>query len=72
MHIPSHYVSLSIQIYLGKYETRRFTEEPAKHFAIRFQEELDRIAGEIGTRNEKLDMPYNYMLPSKIPNSITI
>ncbi len=39
----------------------------------RFQKSLDEdVAGDILKRNEKLDVPYTFMLPSKIPNSITI
>ena len=30
--------------------------------------QLDVIDGEIKVRNEKLDMPYTFMEPSKIPN----
>lgn len=61
-----------MQIYLGHYPAKRFTETAPNREIIRFQKELEAIAGDIEVRNTKLDVPYTYMLPGRIPNSITI
>ena len=61
-----------VQIFLGSYPARRFAEKAPNQFIAKFKEDLDRITGEIQKRNTKLDVPYTYMLPSKVPNSITI
>ena len=60
------------QIYLGNYPSGSFNDQTAQRLIIRFQEQLNDISGEIHHRNKDLDMPYTYMLPKKIPNSITI
>ena len=65
-------IDTTLQIFLGNYPAKRFTEIGPQHLMVRYQEELDSIAREIDVRNKKLDVPYTYMLPKKIPNSITI
>lgn len=60
------------QIYLGNFPAKRFTEEVPQDLISRFQRQLEGITGDIEERNKKLDVPYTYMLPTKIPNSITI
>lgn len=50
----------------------RFTDERAAETLKKFQDILQRVAGEIEKRNEGLAVPYSAMLPEKIPNSITI
>ena len=67
-----NYVAYLLQIFLGQYPARRFSEKIPKEMIAEFQKDVDRIAGEILERNTKLDVPYTYMLPSKVPNSITI
>ena len=37
----------------------------------RFQKALDDITGDIEKRNKTLDVPYKFLLPSRVPNSIT-
>ena len=64
--------ALFSQIYLGNYPSGSFNDQTAQRLIIRFQEQLNDISGEIHHRNKGLDMPYTYMLPKKIPNSITI
>ena len=61
-----------LQIYLGDYPDRRFTEEIPLGLITRLQKQLSGITGDIEERNKKLDVPYTYMLPNKVPNSITI
>jgi len=43
-----------------------------QRYIQRFQKALDDITGDIDKRNETLDVPYKYLLPSRVPNSITI
>ena len=50
----------------------RFTEKDIQHYIERLNKALNGISGEIKVRNEGLDVPYTYMLPENIPNSITI
>ena len=38
----------------------------------RFRKALDEIDGQIKERNAQLDVPYTYLLPTRVPNSITI
>ena len=61
-----------LQIFLGNYPAKRFTEELPQGLISRFQTQLHNITGDIEKRNKQLDVPYTYMLPNKIPNSITI
>ena len=58
-------------MFLGKYPIR-FTEKDIQHYIERLNKVLNGISGEIKVRNEGLDVPYTYMLPENIPNSITI
>ena len=60
------------QIYLGKHPHERFTEETAKRYMERFHNAMEGIAADILKRNESLDVPYRYLLPERVPNSITI
>ena len=60
------------QIFLGNYPSKRFTEEGAQGHIAAFEKKLTGIEDKIKARNEGLDVPYIYMMPTKIPNSITI
>ena len=64
--------TLFSQLFLGNFPARRYNEEVPQGLISRFQSQLSGISGDIEERNKKLDVPYIYMLPSKIPNSITI
>ena len=57
---------------MGDYPYQRFTEDNILSFIDKFQKRLAEITDEIKARNEGLDIPYTYMLPENIPNSITI
>lgn len=57
----------------GDYSAHRLGRVAVAQGAIqKFNEELHRIEDVIGKRNERRALPYVYMLPSKIPNSINI
>ena len=59
-------------MYLGTYPAELFVENEAKAAVEKFRNRLEEIEKEIKERNEDLDVPYTYLLPSRIPNSITI
>ena len=59
-------------MYLGTYPPELFVENEAKAAVEKFRNRLEEIEKEIKERNEDLDVPYTYLLPSRIPNSITI
>lgn len=60
------------QKFIGDYPEELFIEEPAKAAIEVFQRKLKGISAEIKARNAKLRVPYPYLLPERIPNSIAI
>ncbi|CAI8014486.1 Allene oxide synthase-lipoxygenase protein [Geodia barretti] len=60
------------EIYLGAYPPEQFVEERAKQAVKELDVKLKQIYEMIKKRNEGLDVPYIYMSPKNIPNSITI
>ena len=65
--------SLSLsQKFLGDYSEGLFTDGPALEAISRFQENLKQISEAIKERNKSLAVPYTYLLPERIPNSIAI
>lgn len=67
-------VFFSSQKFIGQYPEELFTEDKAKNAISEFGEKLKEISKEIETRNTTLDEPYQYvyLLPEKVPNSISI
>uniref|UniRef100_A0A4W5QE04 Lipoxygenase domain-containing protein n=1 Tax=Hucho hucho TaxID=62062 RepID=A0A4W5QE04_9TELE len=57
---------------LGQYREQYFTESQAQEVIDRFRQELKEIEEHILTQNEGLELPYLFLLPSRIENSITI
>ncbi|XP_074480565.1 arachidonate 12-lipoxygenase, 12S-type [Sebastes fasciatus] len=57
---------------LGQYTEEHFTEGQAQELIDRFRAELKEIEGHIMSQNEGLELPYLFLLPSRIENSITI
>lgn len=61
---------------LGQYESDCFKNEAILPLLKTFEKALEEIETEISERNRQTDaagmMPYNYLLPSKIPQSINI
>ncbi|KAL6118860.1 uncharacterized protein ACO6RY_03564 [Pungitius sinensis] len=57
---------------LGQYADEHFTEGRAKELIDRFQAKLKVIEENIMSENEGLELPYLFLLPSRIENSITI
>lgn len=60
------------QKFIGDYPEELFTDEAAKSVISGFQKKLKSISAEIKARNAKLRVPYPYLLPERIPNSIAI
>ena len=61
----------SWQIFLGGYPNYWCLKE-AKDATTKFVKKMEELDKQLKKRNEKLEMPYTYLLPSMIPNSITI
>ena len=66
------YLFSPLQIYFGNFPAQRFTEITVKEQIEKFKKALSDVESEIRERNKHIDIPYEYMLPSKTPNSITI
>ena len=58
------------QVYLGNYPDAHFTDQPARDVQQVFKKELEEISSKIKERNKTLDIPYVYLLPEKVPNSV--
>lgn len=57
---------------LGQHQEEYFSGPGPKAVLQKFREELTVLQKEIETRNAKLDMPYEYLLPSLVENSVAI
>ncbi|CDQ63994.1 unnamed protein product [Oncorhynchus mykiss] len=57
---------------LGQYPEQYFTEPQAQEVIDRFRKELKDIEEHILSQNQGLELPYLFLLPSRIENSITI
>ena len=60
------------QKFIGDYPEELFIDEAAKNAISSFQKKLRGISAEINERNAKLVVPYPYLLPERVPNSIAI
>ena len=61
-----------LQKFIGDYPEELFIDEAAKNAISGFQRKLQGISAEINERNAKLVVPYPYLLPERVPNSIAI
>ncbi|XP_071386315.1 polyunsaturated fatty acid lipoxygenase ALOX15B-like [Centroberyx affinis] len=57
---------------LGTYPDQHFDEPAAKQMIKDFQAELSSLSEAIAKRNSELELPYNYLNPTEIENSVTI
>ncbi|XP_036751896.1 polyunsaturated fatty acid lipoxygenase ALOX12 isoform X2 [Manis pentadactyla] len=57
---------------LGHHKEKYFSGPKAKAVLSQFQTDLENLEREITARNEQLDLPYEYLKPSYIENSVTI
>ncbi|XP_068838120.1 polyunsaturated fatty acid 5-lipoxygenase isoform X3 [Capricornis sumatraensis] len=60
------------ELFLGMYPEEHFTEKPAKEAMARFRKNLDCIVSVIAERNKNKKLPYYYLSPDRIPNSVAI
>ncbi|XP_066877075.1 polyunsaturated fatty acid lipoxygenase ALOX12 isoform X2 [Kogia breviceps] len=60
------------QVPLGHHKEKYFSDPKVKSVLNQFQTDLENLEREITDRNEQLDLPYEYLKPSLIENSITI
>ncbi|MED6265258.1 hypothetical protein CHARACLAT_023515 [Characodon lateralis] len=56
----------------GTYPEDHFTEEEPRKLIKIFQERLKKLSAHIKERNKKLDVPYKYMDPAEVENSVAI
>ncbi|XP_071386318.1 hydroperoxide isomerase ALOXE3-like [Centroberyx affinis] len=59
-------------VLLGTYPEERFDEPAPKQMIKEFQAELSYLSEAIAKRNSKLAVPYNYLNPAEIENSVSI
>ncbi|KAM4522903.1 hydroperoxide isomerase ALOXE3-like isoform 2-T5 [Odontesthes bonariensis] len=60
------------EVPLGTYPEERFDEPDPKRMIKEFQAELSYLSEEIAERNHQLKVPYSYLSPTVIENSVTI
>uniref|UniRef100_A0A672KT59 Arachidonate 5-lipoxygenase n=1 Tax=Sinocyclocheilus grahami TaxID=75366 RepID=A0A672KT59_SINGR len=60
------------ELFLGVYPDNYFTDQPVLEATKTFREKLVEVTNIIKSRNEKLKLPYWYLSPDRIPNSVAI
>ncbi|XP_073780370.1 polyunsaturated fatty acid 5-lipoxygenase isoform X1 [Danio rerio] len=60
------------ELFLGEYPDKYFTEKLVTEAIENFRKELFVITKIIRKRNETLELPYLYLCPDRIPNSVAI
>ncbi|XP_049646628.1 polyunsaturated fatty acid 5-lipoxygenase isoform X1 [Suncus etruscus] len=60
------------ELFLGMYPEEHFIEKPVKEAMARFRKNLDTIVSKIAERNKNKKLPYYYLSPDRIPNSVAI
>ncbi|KAL3883127.1 hypothetical protein ACJMK2_029420 [Sinanodonta woodiana] len=62
----------ALAVYLGDFPDAYFAEAAMQRIKDEFQQSLKRISEQIKTRNRKMDIPYYYLLPERVPNSVSV
>ncbi|XP_035985630.1 hydroperoxide isomerase ALOXE3 [Fundulus heteroclitus] len=57
---------------LGDYPEEHFTEEKPRELIKKFQQDLTKLSEKIKERNKNLPVPYEYLDPENVQNSVTI
>ncbi len=57
---------------MGDFPEERFHEPAAQRMINEFQAKLSRLSEEVQGRNSQLEIPYTYLDPAQIENSIAI
>ncbi|XP_069914224.1 polyunsaturated fatty acid 5-lipoxygenase isoform X2 [Oryctolagus cuniculus] len=60
------------ELFLGMYPEEHFIEKPVKEAMARFRKALEAIVSVIAERNKHKKLPYYYLSPDRIPNSVAI
>ncbi|XP_066549511.1 polyunsaturated fatty acid 5-lipoxygenase [Amia ocellicauda] len=60
------------ELFLGMYPDEHFIEKPVKKAIEKFQKKLDEISSFIKDRNKNKKLPYYYLSPDRIPNSVAV
>ncbi|KAK9971189.1 hypothetical protein ABG768_027078 [Culter alburnus] len=60
------------ELFLGEYPDKYFTEQPVMKAIETFRKKLAEVTNIIKSRNENLKLPYCYLSPDRIPNSVAI
>lgn len=68
---PLPFSSLA-QVALGQHEEEYFSGPGPKAVLTKFREELAALDKDIEVRNAKLALPYEYLRPSRVENSVAI
>lgn len=63
---------LSHQVPFGQYPEEHFSEQIPCQLIKDFQAELETLSLDIKARNSTLEVPYTYMDPTEIENSVAI
>ncbi|XP_021253319.1 arachidonate 5-lipoxygenase [Numida meleagris] len=60
------------ELFLGVYPDEHFVEKPVKEAMAKFRKNLDEIVSAITERNKNKKLPYYYLSPNRIPNSVAV
>ncbi|KAK7139910.1 hypothetical protein R3I94_012511 [Phoxinus phoxinus] len=60
------------ELFLGMYPDEHFIEKPVKEAMVKFRKKLGELTKVIKSRNEGKKLPYYYMSPERIPNSVAV
>ncbi|XP_030426366.1 arachidonate 5-lipoxygenase isoform X2 [Gopherus evgoodei] len=60
------------ELFLGMYPDEHFIEKPVKQAMMKFRKDLDEIVSVITERNKNKKLPYYYLSPNRIPNSVAV
>ncbi|XP_029464989.1 arachidonate 5-lipoxygenase [Rhinatrema bivittatum] len=60
------------ELFLGMYPDEHFTEKPVKEAMQAFRRNLSDICSFIQDRNKNKKLPYYYLSPDRIPNSVAV
>ncbi|XP_036402627.1 polyunsaturated fatty acid 5-lipoxygenase [Megalops cyprinoides] len=60
------------ELFLGMYPDEHFIEKPVKEAMEKFRKKLAEVSRVIKDRNEGKKLPYYYLSPDRIPNSVAV
>ncbi|XP_067278553.1 polyunsaturated fatty acid 5-lipoxygenase [Pseudorasbora parva] len=60
------------ELFLGMYPDEHFIEKPVKEAMVKFRKNLGEVSKVIKSRNEGKKLPYYYLSPDRIPNSVAV